>query len=114
MEEYAARFADYHDFAESVRSIPSHRILALFRGENAGILTVTVDPEPDPPDVTVPAALSDYERRIAGAFGIADRGRPADRWLVDGVRWAWRTRIAVSLGILCWRRWIRHSVETAG
>ncbi len=95
----ASRFADYHDFSEPVRSMPSHRILALFRGENAGVLTITVDPESEPSDVTVPAALSDYERRIAGTFGIADRGRPADGWLIDSVRWAWRTRIAVSLGI---------------
>ena len=36
---------------------------------------------------------------IARHFGIADEGRPADRWLNDVVRWAWRTRILVHLGI---------------
>jgi len=106
----AARFADYHDFAESLRSMPSHRILAMFRGEHTGVLTLTVDPESEPSEAADPASFSDYERRIAGAFGIADRGRPADRWLTDTVRWAWRTRVAVSLGIDVRTR-LRQSAE---
>ncbi|KPC96561.1 transcription accessory protein, partial [Streptomyces sp. NRRL F-6602] len=36
---------------------------------------------------------------VASRFGIADRGRPGDRWLLDTARWAWRTRIMVHLGI---------------
>ncbi|MGH9059521.1 MAG: helix-hairpin-helix domain-containing protein, partial [Acidimicrobiales bacterium] len=40
-----------------------------------------------------------YEQAIAAAFGVDDRGRPADRWLADTVRWAWRTRILLHLGI---------------
>jgi uncharacterized protein len=108
----AGRFADYHDFSEPLSSLPSHRILALFRGEHIGVLTVTVDPESEPTDEMQPAAaLTDYERRIAGAFGIADRGRAADRWLVDTVRWAWRTRISVSLGIDVRTR-LRQSAES--
>jgi uncharacterized protein len=106
----AARFADYHDFAESLKSMPSHRILALFRGENTGVLTLTVDPESEPSDPASAPVLSDFERRIAGTFGIVDRGRPADRWLMDSVRWAWRTRIAVSLGIDVRTR-LRQSAE---
>jgi uncharacterized protein len=107
----AGRFADYHDFSEPLGSLPSHRILALFRGEHTGVLTVTVDPESEPADgVVASEPLTDYERRIAGAFGIADRGRAADRWLVDTVRWAWRTRISVSLGIDVRTR-LRQSAE---
>jgi protein Tex len=48
---------------------------------------------------TDPEAPSLYEPLIAGKFGIEDRGRPADKWLTDTVRWAWRTRILVHLGI---------------
>ena len=40
---------------------------------------------------------SDYELMIAEAFDIADRGRPADKWLLDGVRLAWRAKIVLSL-----------------
>lgn len=94
--ESGAKFADYFDFAEPFTSLPSHRILALFRGEKEEVLTLTLEPEPEETDQPGP---SGYEVRIAETFGIADRGRPADRWLLDTVRWAWRTRILVHLGI---------------
>ena len=44
----AAKFADYFDFSQPVKSLPSHRILAMYRGEAQGVLTLTVDPEPHP------------------------------------------------------------------
>src|SRR5690606_5337687 len=68
-----------------------HRILAMYRGEKEEVLSLTFDPQAEEPN--------DYERIIAQRFGIEDRGRPADRWLADTVRWAWRTRILVRLGI---------------
>jgi uncharacterized protein len=95
-EEEGAKFADYFDFAEPLTKLPSHRILAMFRGEKEEILDLTLNPEPDDEPATGP---SGYEVRIAGRFGIDDRGRPADKWLTDTVRWAWRTRILVHLGI---------------
>ncbi len=95
-EEDGAKFADYFDFAEPFTKLPSHRILAMFRGEKEEILDLTLNPEPS--DEVEPGP-SDYEVRIAAKFGIDDRGRPADKWLTDTVRWAWRTRILVHLGI---------------
>jgi len=97
-EADGAKFADYFDFAEKLTTLPSHRVLAMFRGEKDDMLNVQVSSdaqEPDPLDVTP----TDYERRIALRFGIADQGRPGDKWLRETVRWAWRTRISVSLGI---------------
>ena len=107
-ERDAAKFADYFDFSQPVKSLPSHRILAMYRGEAQGVLTLTVDPEPHPRD---PADTSptDGERRVAVRFRIGDRGRPADRWLRDTVR-AWRTRILVSLGVDVRTR-LRQSAE---
>ena len=97
----ASKFADYFEFSQPLKTLPSHRVLAMFRGEALGVLTLTVDPDPSATgggdDTT--RLVSDYERRIAGRFRIADRGRPADPWLLDTVRWAWRTRLLVSLGI---------------
>ncbi|REF00061.1 Tex family protein [Thermomonospora umbrina] len=95
-EEAGAKFADYFDFAEPFTKLPSHRILAMFRGEKEEVLDLEPAPEADDAEVSGPTW---YERRIAGAFGIVDRGRPADRWLSETVRWAWRTRILVHLGI---------------
>jgi uncharacterized protein len=94
-EEAGAKFADYFEFAEPFTKLPSHRVLAIFRGEKEEILDVTPEPE-EPETADGPTA---YELRIAQRFGVADRRRPADRWLVDTVRWAWRTRILVHLGI---------------
>ncbi len=97
-QEAGAKFADYFDFAEPYRKLPSHRILAMFRGEKEEILDLTMAPEPAAAETPAPVP-SDYERAIAQQFGIADRGRAADRWLLDTVRWAWRTRILTHLGI---------------
>lgn len=90
-----AKFADYFDFAEPYPKLPSHRVLAVFRGEKEGVLDLTMEPEENPdPATTGPTR---YEAAIAARFGVSDRGRPADRWLSDTVRWAWRTRILIHL-----------------
>jgi len=105
-----AKFSDYFDFTEPFTKLPSHRILAVFRGESEEVLDVRLEPGDDTAAPAEPAARSaggarietavtDYERTIAAAFGIADRGRPADAWLLGVVRWAWRTRILLHLGI---------------
>ncbi|MFC3573916.1 Tex family protein [Streptomyces yaanensis] len=95
-EEAGAKFADYFDFAEPFTELPSHRILAMLRGEKEEVLDLVLEPEEPAESSPVP---SSYEGIVAHRFGIADRGRPADKWLVDTVRWAWRTRILVHLGI---------------
>ncbi|WP_233581091.1 Tex family protein [Streptomyces triticirhizae] len=96
-EAAGAKFADYFDFAEPFTELPSHRVLAMFRGEKEEILELTLEPEPS--DDEAPAGPTAFERAIAHRFGIVDRGRPADAWLAETVRWAWRTRILVHLGI---------------
>ncbi|QWF78378.1 Tex family protein [Amycolatopsis sp. CA-230715] len=96
-EEEGAKFSDYFDFSEPFTKMPSHRILAMFRGEKEEVLDLTVEPE-EPSDEPK-AGPTDYERRIAQRFGISDQGRPADKWLNDTVRWAWRTKILLHLGI---------------
>ncbi|UQS29818.1 RNA-binding transcriptional accessory protein [Streptomyces fradiae] len=92
-EEAGAKFADYFDFAEPFTKLPSHRVLAMLRGEKEDVLELVLEPE-EPVD-----GPSTYEGMVARRFGVADRGRPADKWLADTVRWAWRTRILVHLGI---------------
>ncbi|MFD9030040.1 Tex family protein [Streptomyces sp. NPDC059567] len=94
-EEAGAKFADYFDFAEPFTALPSHRILAMLRGEKEDVLTLELEPE-EPSEVPGPTA---YEAMVASRFGVAERGRPGDKWLQDTVRWAWRTRILVHLGI---------------
>src|SRR4051794_4628872 len=95
-QESGAKFSDYFDFAEPFTKLPSHRILAMFRGEKEEMLELTLEPHDSD---ELPPGPTDYEASIASRFGIDDRGRPADKWLADTVRWAWRTRILVHLGI---------------
>ncbi|MEY9943434.1 Tex family protein [Kitasatospora sp. GAS1066B] len=97
-EQEGAKFADYFDFAEPFTKLPSHRILAMLRGEKEEVLDLDLSPFDGEAEGDLPGA-SDYEQRIAARFGVADHGRPADKWLGDTVRWAWRTRILVRLGL---------------
>jgi uncharacterized protein len=96
-QESGRKFADYFDFAEPFIRLPSHRVLAMFRGEKEGVLDLTLDPEESPAPEAAQPAPTRYELEIAARFGIADQIRPADRWLVDTVRWTWRTRILIHL-----------------
>jgi uncharacterized protein len=99
-EAAGAKFSDYFDFAESLPKVPSHRALALFRAEKEEILGIAIDPERQPAaPAGAKAAPNAYELRIMHRFGIADRGRPADKWLVETARAAWRTKIQLHLGI---------------
>ncbi len=95
-----AKFSDYFDFSERLGKVPSHRALALFRAEKEEILSVAIEPEGQP---SAPAGASagpnPYELRIMHRFNISDRGRPADKWLIETARWAWRTKIQLHLGI---------------
>lgn len=97
-KEAGAKFADYFDFSEPLAKMPSHRILATFRGEKEEVLELRLEAdEPEAPGAA--RSPGSFELAIARQFGIADRGRPADRWLMETVRWAWRTRISVHIGL---------------
>ena len=97
-EESGAKFSDYFDFAEPFPQLPSHRVLAMFRGEKEEILDLVMEPE-GPEETSAQPGPSGYENMIARRFAVNDRGRPGDKWLAETVRWAWRTRILVHLGI---------------
>ncbi|MFE7185464.1 Tex family protein [Streptomyces erythrochromogenes] len=96
-EEAGAKFADYFDFAEPFTALPSHRVLAMLRGEKEDVLDLNLEPEA-PEDADTPGP-STYEGMIARRFEVSDRGRPGDKWLADTVRWCWRTKVQVHLGI---------------
>ncbi len=84
-----AKFKDYFDYSEPVNKVPSHRALALFRGRNEGVLKVSLQ--------TGEGDGLDCISRIAHHVGIRDQGRPADKWLQDCARWAWKVKISLHL-----------------
>lgn len=86
-EQEAAKFKDYFEYSESIRQIPSHRALALFRGRNEGLLNLELVVDEELP------GTSPCETTIARQVGVEDQGRAADSWLKECVRWAWRVKI---------------------
>ncbi len=103
-EREAAKFSDYFDYSEALQKIPSHRALALFRGRNESLLNLemVVDEELK--------GASPCELTIARQFNIEDQGRPADNWLKDCVRWAWKVKIFTHLDLELKMR-LRESAE---
>jgi uncharacterized protein len=91
------KFADYFEFTQSPSGMPSHRVLALLRGEKDGVLELELA-EADPNnDDALTAARARYEGAVARCLGVADRGRPADGWLMQTAQIAWRTRVLARL-----------------
>jgi protein Tex len=84
----AEKFRDYYDYSETIRTIPSHRALALFRGQSLEVLTIELGLS-DELEAAVPHPCV---AMIAAHFGIEDRGRPADNWLAEVCHWSWRVR----------------------
>ena len=84
----AEKFRDYYDYSETIRTIPSHRALAMFRGQSLDVLTIELGLS-DELEAAVPHPCV---AMIAAHFGIEDRGRPADNWLVEVCHWSWRVR----------------------
>ena len=82
------KFRDYYAYSEAIRTIPSHRALALFRGRTLGVLGLNLGLGEEL-EAAVPHPC---EAMIAAHFGIEKRGRPADKWLADVCRWTWRVR----------------------
>ncbi|AGF72793.1 Tex family protein [Corynebacterium halotolerans] len=85
-EAEGAKFKDYFSFSEPFTTLPSHRILALLRGEKEGVLHLNLDAGDD--------AL--YEGLIADRFDLDTK---TSRWLADAVHWGWRTKLVISSGL---------------
>jgi len=89
------KFRDYYAYAESIKTIPSHRALALFRGRSLGVLKLELGLG-EANEAVVPHPCT---AMIAAHAGIADRGRPADKWLAGVCDWTWRMKIHVQLSV---------------
>lgn len=89
-EAEGAKFSDYFKFDEPIKEMPSHRALALLRGQKEGVLRVKLD---------VPVAKTQEHPAIGlirSEFGLAKKGRAGDDWLVETAAQAWKTKLAPS------------------
>ena len=90
-EAAGEKFADYFAHSERWATVPGHRALAMLRGWNEEMLTLSIEVDKDDPSPVKPA-----QRTIAAAFEIGQRG-PGDQWLMDVAGWTWRVKLSVSL-----------------
>lgn len=90
-ENEGAKFSDYFNHDEPYKNAPSHRVLAILRGRNEGILTASLTlGDPD-------SKVHPCEPVIAQHFNIQHHNRPADNWLAEVVRWTWRIKLSTHL-----------------
>jgi uncharacterized protein len=91
-EEEGAKFRDYFEHDEPLGKAPSHRALAIFRGRNEGVLSVSLKVGEE-----VPGTLHPCELMVGEHFGLKNQNRPADKWLGEVVRWTWKVKLYTSL-----------------
>jgi protein Tex len=87
-EDDGKKFKDYFDYQEAINKIPSHRALALFRGRNENILALNLLPEKEEQlghDFCI--------QRVAKRLDITDTTKPADAWLAETARNAWKIKL---------------------
>jgi protein Tex len=89
----AAKFRDYFDYAEPIRTVPSHRALAVFRGRAGEWLDakLVLDEE------VVPGKPGLAEGRIARHLGWSHAQRKADDLIRKCVAWTWKVKLSLSL-----------------
>jgi len=104
-QQDGAKFSDYFDFSQTIKSIPSHRALALFRARNEGIVFLDLDIDEDDTGRSRP------EHMLSRRFGIRDEGRAADAWLRECVRMTWRVKLLTRLDLELKNR-LREAAET--
>ena len=106
-QEAGAKFADYFDHTERWATAPGHRVLAMLRGWNEEMLTLSVDVDQDDTAPIKPAQM-----KIAAAYQIAGKGE-ADRWLMEVAGWTWRVKLSVSLSLDLMREMRERAEEEA-
>lgn len=90
-KEKGTKFQDYFEYSEPLKKVPSHRALALFRGQKEKVLRVSIE-------------LTDEQhalcqKEIAKCFNIQNQKRPADHWLMETIEWAWKTKLKLKIDI---------------
>lgn len=93
-EEEGAKFRDYFEHDEPLKTTPSHRALAIFRGRNEGVLQASIRLANEPEDRK---SAHPCETIIANFWDIQHHNRAADDWLKEVVRWTWRIKLVSQL-----------------
>lgn len=93
-EEEGAKFRDYFSHQEPIAKVPSHRALAMFRGRNEGVLSLSLNPDPQYDE---PPKESYCEQIIIEHLNLRLNNAPADSWRKAVVNWTWRIKILMHM-----------------
>ena len=104
-EAEGAKFRDYFDHVEPIGKIPSHRLLALMRARNEGVIELELAPAADSEQ-----GHAEGEGRVAAHANIHNQGRAADAWLRETVRLTWRVKLHLHLTLDLFGR-VREGAE---
>ena len=89
----AEKFRDYFDHAEAIASTPSHRALALFRGRQLGVLSLSLGLSPEREALLPHPCVAKLAGLVALGRVLNPDAPPADRWLAEVLRWCWRVKL---------------------
>ncbi|ERF79157.1 transcription accessory protein [Gallibacterium anatis 12656/12] len=92
-EQEGEKFQDYFDHHELLKNVPSHRALAMLRGRNEGILTLSLNADP----MQEESNHSYCEDLIREHLNVQFNGQPADSWRQQVIAWTWKIKVALHL-----------------
>lgn len=92
-DELAAKYRDYFDYREPLARVPSHRALAILRGQREGVLNVSIELSEEKEALRPHPA----EALLAEYLNFSRTGQLADDWLLSVCRWTWRVKFRLSL-----------------
>lgn len=111
-EAEGENFRDWFDFSEPLRTLPSHRVLALLRGRQQGVLELRlgldVEREAEVPHPCV-SRVAEFLKLGPHLFGLD--ATPRARWLAEVCRWTWRVKLSPTFETEMVTR-LRESAET--
>lgn len=93
-EQEGEKFRDYFAHSEPFNGVPSHRALAMFRGRNEGILSLSLNADPEAEEG---AKSSHCEEIIREHLGVIFNNQPADKWREQVIAWTWKIKAALHL-----------------
>lgn len=95
-ESEGDNFRDWFDFQEALRTLPSHRTLALLRGRQQGILNLRIGLAPDLDEQTPHPCVVRIAKFLSIGANFTPNANERERWLADVCRWTWRVRLLPS------------------
>ncbi|MBV9576676.1 MAG: RNA-binding transcriptional accessory protein [Gammaproteobacteria bacterium] len=101
-ETVGVKYADYFTYQEAIKKIPSHRALALLRGQREEILSLTLNLDENDSDKCL--------QKLMSRFGVSNQGRAADAWLIESASLTWRVKFNVKFELELMSR-VREKAE---